>query len=92
MRTQGINILVVAPDSPERLKHYWQQHKMGFQAVADPTLLSVLGQEINWLRLGRMPALLGMDKSGAIIYRHMGQSMKDLPDLDKAAAAVLDLR
>lgn len=53
---------------------------MPFQAVADQKLLQLLGQEINWLKMGRMPALILVDRTGRILYEHHGQSMRDLPD------------
>lgn len=37
-------------------------------------------QEVNLLKLGRMPALLVVDKQGHIRYAHYGHSMSDIPD------------
>jgi peroxiredoxin Q/BCP len=37
-------------------------------------------QEVNLLRMGRMPALLVVDKPGRIRYAHYGHSMSDIPD------------
>jgi peroxiredoxin Q/BCP len=37
-------------------------------------------QEVNLLRMGRMPALLVIDKAGRIRYAHYGHSMSDIPD------------
>lgn len=84
-------MLVVAPDSPERLRRYWQDHHLDFWAVADHTgeMLSALGQEVVWWRLGRMPALLGINQTGQLVYRHLGRSMQDLPAWDEAIEAVL---
>jgi hypothetical protein len=31
-------------------------------------------------KLGRMPALLVVDKAGIIQYEHYGEDMKDIPD------------
>jgi peroxiredoxin len=39
----------------------------------------MLKQEVSPLKLGRMPALLVVDKEGIIQYAHYGDSMKDIP-------------
>jgi peroxiredoxin len=36
-------------------------------------------QEVNLLKMGRMPALLVVDKAGRIRYAHYGHSMSDIP-------------
>lgn len=40
---------------------------------------NLLKQEVNPLKLGRMPALLVVDKEGIIQYAHYGDSMQDIP-------------
>ena len=40
---------------------------------------SVLNQEWKLLKLGRMPALLVVDKQQIIQYAHYGDSMSDIP-------------
>lgn len=87
---RGISVLVVAPDSAQRIQQYYQAHEMHFSTVSDPKgeLLKVLGQEINWLKLGRMPGLIGIDRDGHLVVRHRGKSMSDLPDFTVAADAV----
>jgi peroxiredoxin Q/BCP len=39
----------------------------------------MLKQEVNPLKLGRMPALLVVDKEGIVQYAHYGDSMQDIP-------------
>ncbi len=36
-------------------------------------------QEVNLLKLGRMPAVFIIDPEGRIRYVHYGDSMKDIP-------------
>lgn len=36
-------------------------------------------QEVNLLKLGRMPALFVIDPLGEVIYLHYGDSMADIP-------------
>ncbi len=37
-------------------------------------------QEVNLLKLGRMPAVFIIDPEGRIRYVHYGDSMKDIPE------------
>lgn len=43
-------------------------------------------QQVKLLKLGRMPALIIIDKSGQIRYRHYGDSMRDIPANDEILA------
>ena len=36
-------------------------------------------QEVNLLKLGRMPAVFVIDKHGMICYAHYGDSLADIP-------------
>jgi peroxiredoxin len=65
-------ILVVGPDGPRAFQRTWE--KEGFPFVG------LYEQEVIWLKLGRMPAVLVVDKEGHIRYRHHGSSMSDIPD------------
>jgi len=38
------------------------------------------GQEWNLFKMGRIPALLIVDKAGNIRYQHYSDSMKDIPE------------
>jgi peroxiredoxin Q/BCP len=40
---------------------------------------NMLKQEVNPIKLGRMPALIVVDKEGVIQYAHYGDSMQDIP-------------
>jgi len=40
----------------------------------------MLKQEVKPLKLGRMPALLIIDKQGIIRYAYYGDSMDDIPE------------
>jgi len=37
-------------------------------------------QQVNLLKLGRMPALMIVDRQGRVRYAHYGDSMADIPD------------
>ncbi len=40
-------------------------------------------QEVNWLKLGRMPAVLVIDKTGRLRFVEYGESMSDIPPNDR---------
>jgi peroxiredoxin len=75
-------ILVVGPDGPRAFQRTWEKEGFPFVGLADPqhTVADLYEQEVNWLKLGRMPAVLVVDKEGHIRYRHHGSSMSDIPD------------
>lgn len=45
----------------------------------DKTVANALKQEWNIIKLGRMPALLVVDKQGIIKYAYYSDSMSDIP-------------
>ncbi len=75
------SILVVGPEKPEAFARYWQEHDLPFVGLPDPThtVLKLYGQEVNLFRLGRMPAMLIIDREGRVRFVHYGHSMADIP-------------
>ncbi len=80
-REANAEILVVAPDDPDDLRKYWQSESLPFPGLADPEhrVANTYRQEVNLLKLGRMPALLIVDRDGDIVYQHYSASMSDIP-------------
>jgi len=74
-------IVVVAPDSRAALESYWEREQIPFVGLPDPDHIVAdrYGQEVNLLKLGRMPALFVLDKKGRLRYQHYGNSMTDIP-------------
>lgn len=54
---------------------------MPFVGLSDPKhqVADLYGQEVSLLKLGRMPAIMIIDKAGRIRYQHYGDSMSDIP-------------
>jgi peroxiredoxin len=75
-------ILVVGPDNREAFRRYWESENLPFTGLPDPghVVASLYRQEVKIFRLGRMPALLVVDKKGSIRYSHYGRSMSDIPE------------
>lgn len=77
---RDIEVIVVGPENQEDFAVYWREHEMPFIGIADPDhkLADLYGQQVKWLRLGRMPVQFLIDRTGEIIYAHLGASMSDI--------------
>lgn len=78
-------VVVVGPEGASDFARYWQKEQLPFVGVPDPdhTVANAWGQQVKLLKLGRMPALVVIDKSGQVVYRHYGHSMRDIPVNDE---------
>ncbi|RMG63495.1 MAG: alkyl hydroperoxide reductase, partial [Calditrichaeota bacterium] len=70
LQARDVEVLVVGPDSREDFERFWTKEQLPFPGLPDPeqTVLKLYGQEFNWLRLGRMPAQILIDRSGLVCY------------------------
>jgi peroxiredoxin len=84
-------IVVVGPDGEQAFMDYWRKEELPFVGLADSThtVAKRYGQEVKLLKLGRMPALLVIDKAGQVAYRHYGSAMSDIPP-NPQILAILD--
>ncbi len=75
-------ILVVGPENAGAFKTYWQENELPFIGLPDPShsVLKLYGQGIKLFKLGRMPAMVVIDKEGMVRFVHYGHSMSDIPD------------
>jgi len=75
-------ILAVGPDDSRAFQKYWKKNDIPFIGLPDPkhTVLKLYGQEIKIFKLGRMPAMVIIDKQGIARFVHYGQSMSDIPE------------
>jgi len=78
---RGAEVLVVGPDGPRSFQRTWEKQAFPFPGLADPqhTVADLYHQQVNLLKLGRMPAVLIVDQAGQIRYQHYGESMSDIP-------------
>jgi len=74
--------LAIGPDGPNAYRHYWEENMLPFLGLPDPRhkVADLYSQEWNLFKLGRIPALLVIDKAGKIRYQHYSDSMKDIPE------------
>jgi peroxiredoxin len=84
-------VLVIGPDGPRAFQRTWEKEAFPFPGLADPQhqVADVYNQEVNLLKLGRMPALIVVDRQGQIRFEHYGESMSDIP-LDQEVLELLD--
>ena len=77
----GAEILAVGPEDKEAFQRFWQDHDYTFVGLPDPehSVADLYGQQVKWIKLGRMPALVVIDKRGNVRYLHYGNSMSDIP-------------
>ena len=87
-------VLVVGPDSPAAFKKYWDKEEMPFVGLADPkhSVANRYEQQVSLLKLGRMPALLIVDKKGRVRFMHYAEDMKDYPSLSEMYEVLDGLR
>ena len=79
---QDTTILVVGPENASAFAKYWTKNDLSFIGLPDPkhTVLKLYGQEIKLFKLGRMPAMVIIDKQGTVRFVHYGHSMSDIPE------------
>jgi peroxiredoxin Q/BCP len=84
-------VIAVGPEGARAFSDFWVSEKMPFIGIPDPghTLAKLYGQEVNPFKMGRMPALIVIDKEGRIRYQHYGDSMSDIPS-NKDILSLLD--
>jgi peroxiredoxin len=87
-------VLVVGPEGPADFASYWEQEKLPFVGLADPehVVARAYHQEVNAAKLGRMPAVLVIDKQGKVRFQRYGNAMQDIPSNDEVLALVARLQ
>ncbi len=74
-------IIVIGPEDRDSFAYHWHTLQLPFIGLPDPDHIAadLYGQQVKLLKLGRMPALVVIDKAGRIRYSHYGASMQDIP-------------
>ncbi|HET90664.1 MAG TPA: redoxin domain-containing protein [Chloroflexi bacterium] len=87
-RQRRAEILVIGPEGPRRFKQVWDEQQYPFVGFADykHTVADLYGQQVKLLKLGRMPAMLVVDRQGIIQFTHFGDDMADIPKNDQVLA------
>ncbi len=84
-------VIIVGPNNVESFKRNWEMEDMPMVGLADPgsKVADLFQQEVNLLKLGRMPALFVIDRQGILRFTHYSRSMSDIPD-NKTILSILD--
>ncbi len=80
-KARDAEILVIGPEGPRRFKQVWEEQGYPFVGFSDykHSVADLYGQEVKLLKLGRMPAMLIVDRAGVIQFTHFGDDMADIP-------------
>lgn len=74
-------IVVVGPEDSKSFASQWAKEQYPFVGLADPehTVADRYGQEVKLLKMGRMPAIMVIDKQGQVLQSHYADNMRDYP-------------
>jgi peroxiredoxin len=77
---RSTEIIAIGPEGSEAFADWWHRERMPFIGIADPghSLAGQYGQQVKLLKLGRMPAMVVVDRRGRVRYRKYGESMSDI--------------
>jgi peroxiredoxin len=86
-------ILVIWPDDAKTVQDYCQKENLPFVNLVDPghEVANRYGQQVNLLKLGRMPALAALDQNGVVRYEHHANGMQDIPANSKILSLLDEL-
>jgi peroxiredoxin Q/BCP len=81
---RATEVIAIGPEDPPTFASWWKEHNMPFVGLADPdhAVADLFGQEVNLVKLGRMPAQFVVDIHGQLRYQHHSNAMWDLPAND----------
>jgi peroxiredoxin len=90
-KDRDAEILAVNPESAEEVVKFWEQEQLPFPGMsdADHEVADIYSQKVSLLRMGRLPALMVIDRQGDIRYAHQGGFMHDIPE-NREVLVVLD--
>lgn len=88
---RNTEVITLGPNSAAEHLRFWKAHQVPFIGIPDPgsRTADLYLQEVNLLKLGRMPAVFIIDRQGIIRYQHYGQSMADIP-MNAKILAIID--
>jgi peroxiredoxin Q/BCP len=86
-------IVVVGPENAGAFNRYWAAEDLPFIGLPNPdhSVARLYGQQVRLIKLGRMPALVIVDKRGKVTYQHRGNSMRDIPENGRVLALLDEL-
>jgi peroxiredoxin len=88
---RNVQLVAIGPEDREKFSEYWITERMPFKGIPDPRhrVADLYKQKVDFLKLGRMPAMMIVDKNGKLRYQHYGSTMMDIPE-DREILAFID--
>ena len=79
---RATEVVVIGPEDEKVFDYHWKRGEYPFVGIPDPEhkIADLYNQRFNLLKMGRMPALLLIDKCGYVRFQHHGDSMRDIVD------------
>ena len=86
-------VIAVGPDTKQAFQEYWKTQDIPFIGLADPEheVARQYEQEVNLLKLGRMPAQILIDTLGIVRFVHYSNSMADITENDEILRLIENL-
>ena len=86
-------IVVIGPEDTQAFRTYFQKNDLPFIGISDPEhyVLKLFGQEVKLFKMGRMPAMLIIDKGSMVRFVHYGHEMSDIPENAEVLETIRDL-
>ncbi|MBD3254965.1 MAG: redoxin domain-containing protein [Candidatus Lokiarchaeota archaeon] len=83
----------ILADKEENAKKMEEKYSRKYPIFYDETkqVPNMLNQQVKWLKLGRMPGLLVIDKKGIIRYAYYSDNMHDIPENEKILEVLKDI-
>lgn len=80
LNTELYPILVDDKENAQEMEKKYARNEYPIYYDEEEKVVDMLNQEVKLLKLGRMPALLILDKENVIRYAYYSDSMKDIPE------------
>jgi peroxiredoxin len=93
-RQRQTEVVILGRDSAAAFKQHWELEQLPMVGLSDnkSQVAELYSQEVNPLKLGRMPAQFLIDPEGIIRYAYYGKSMSDIPENAKVLALLDELQ
>ena len=85
IKQYNAEVIVIGPDPLNTFQDYWKKNDLPFVGLPDNDrkVLKAYKQQVNWIKLERMPALFIIDNQGLIRHVHYGNAMSDILPMEK---------
>jgi peroxiredoxin len=81
-RQRDAEVIAIGAGALSSYQRHWAKEQVPFPALPNPRkdVLRLYGQQFKWLKFGRMPAVIVVDKHGYVRFQHHGNSQSDIPE------------